>query len=80
MPAPTRAAFFGFALVPFATGLASCTVKHYPPGVLRIGMVTDVGGLGDHSFNDSAYAGLQRAQRELGVVTAVLESSSAADY
>jgi basic membrane protein A len=80
MPAPTRAAFLGFALVPFATSLASCTVKHYPPGVLRIGMVTDVGGLGDHSFNDSAYAGLQRAQRELGVVTTVLESSSAADY
>lgn len=33
----------------------------------KVGLVFDVGGLGDKSFNDSAYAGLQRAQRELGV-------------
>ncbi|HTW84214.1 MAG TPA: BMP family ABC transporter substrate-binding protein [Candidatus Sulfotelmatobacter sp.] len=80
MPAPTRAAFLGLALVPLAAGLADCASKRFPPGVLRVGMVTDVGGLGDHSFNDSAYAGLLRAHRELGVATTVLESSSAADY
>lgn len=43
-------------------------------------MVTDVGGLGDKSFNDSAYTGLQRSQGELGAYIKVLQSKSAADY
>ena len=32
----------------------------------RVGIVYDVGGRGDLSFNDMAYAGLARAQKELG--------------
>jgi basic membrane protein A len=47
---------------------------------VRIGMVTDVGGLGDHSYNDAAYAGLLEAQRRLGVHIAVLQPESAADF
>jgi basic membrane protein A len=47
---------------------------------LRLAMVTDVGGLGDKSFNDSAYAGLKRAKVDLGADIQVLESKSAADY
>jgi basic membrane protein A len=43
-------------------------------------MVTDTGGLGDRSFNDSAYAGLVRAKNDLHVDTTVLQSRSAADY
>ena len=43
-------------------------------------MVTDVGGLGDKSFNDSAYAGLRLAKSELGAQIEVLQSKSAADY
>jgi basic membrane protein A len=43
------------------------------PNALRVGLVFDVGGLGDKSFNDSAYRGLMRAQKELGVATATLE-------
>src|SRR4030088_2821034 len=50
------------------------------PGAVRIGMVTDVGGLGDRSFNDSAYAGLVRAKTDLHAETTVLQSRSAADY
>jgi basic membrane protein A len=46
----------------------------------KLGMVTDVGGLGDKSFNDSAYAGLRRAKAELGAQIEVLQSKSAADY
>jgi basic membrane protein A len=49
-------------------------------GRLRLGMVTDVGGLGDRSFNDSAYAGLLRARDELGAHITVVQSRSAADY
>lgn len=47
---------------------------------VRTAMVTDVGGLGDQSFNDSAFAGLQRAEDELGVAIDVLESGAPTDY
>jgi len=43
-------------------------------------MVTDVGGLGDQSFNDAAWRGLNRAKEELGVDIAVVESSMMTDY
>jgi basic membrane protein A len=43
-------------------------------------MVTDVGGLGDKSFNDSAYAGLILSKTYLGATTEALQSKSAADY
>ena len=33
---------------------------------IKVGMVTDIGGLNDRSFNQSAYEGLKRAESELG--------------
>lgn len=42
---------------------------------MRIGLVYDVGGRGDQSFNDAAYAGLTQAQDELGVEIQDLEPS-----
>ncbi len=47
---------------------------------VRLAMVTDVGGLGDKSFNDSANTGLQEAKTRLGAEVQVLESKSTADY
>jgi basic membrane protein A and related proteins len=49
------------------------------PGALKVGLVFDVGGRGDKSFNDAAYAGLVRAQQELGVVFTTLETGEGAD-
>lgn len=46
---------------------------------LRVGLVFDVGGLGDKSFNDAAYEGVSRARRELGTTTEYLEPSGAED-
>lgn len=46
---------------------------------LEVGLVFDVGGRGDKSFNDAAYAGLERAQKELGVHFTTLETSEGAD-
>lgn len=46
---------------------------------VRIGLVFDVGGRGNKSFNDAAYEGLSRAARELGVTTEILEPSGAED-
>jgi basic membrane protein A and related proteins len=42
---------------------------------MQVGLVFDVGGRGDKSFNDAAYAGLERAQKELGVPFTTLETS-----
>jgi basic membrane protein A len=47
---------------------------------LKVGLVTDVGGLNDRSFNHLAYLGLQRAQSRLGVSGRVLESRQPSDY
>jgi len=43
-------------------------------------MVTDVGGVNDQSFNQSAWEGLKQAKQELGVETAYKESKQDADY
>src|SRR2546430_13711858 len=37
------------------------------PTKKQIGLVFDVGGLGDKSFNDAANRGLERAKNELGI-------------
>lgn len=46
---------------------------------LVVGLVFDVGGRGDKSFNDQAYAGLERAQKELGIRFSTLETGEGAD-
>ena len=50
------------------------------PSTIKIGMVTDVGGVNDGSFNQSSWEGLQRAQVELGIEAKYLESKTDADY
>ncbi len=47
---------------------------------LKVGMVTDMAGIADHSFNQNTWAGLQRAEQELGVQADYRESLSEADY
>jgi basic membrane protein A len=47
---------------------------------VKVGLVTDVGGLNDRSFNFLANKGLQDAVKQLGVDGRVLESKSDADY
>lgn len=46
---------------------------------LRVGLVFDVGGRGDKSFNDSAYAGLMRARDELGITAEYIEPADGSD-
>ena len=47
---------------------------------LKIAMVTDVGGVNDQSFNQSAWEGLQKAKKDLGVKASYQESKQDADY
>ena len=46
----------------------------------RIGMVTDVGGVNDGSFNQSAWEGLQRAAENFGCEVKYIESKGDADF
>jgi len=45
-----------------------------------VGMVTDIGGIDDKSFNALAWDGVQRAEDELGVEGSYLESNQQTDY
>lgn len=47
---------------------------------IKVGMVADVGGINDESFNQSAWEGLQKAQKELGIEVKVIESKQASEY
>lgn len=56
------------------------TKKEGEADAIRVGLVFDKGGKGDKSFNDSAYAGLERAEKELGITSSTLNSPRDADY
>ena len=47
---------------------------------ITVGMVTDVGGINDESFNQSTWEGLKRAEKELGIEAKYLESIQETDY
>src|ERR671936_466536 len=47
---------------------------------VKIGLVTDVGGLNDRGFNHLSYVGLLRAQKELGVQQRVYQANSTQQY
>ena len=46
---------------------------------LKVGLVFDVGGRGDKSFNDAAYRGLEKAKKELGIEYEYIEPGPGAD-
>ena len=46
---------------------------------LDVGIVFDVGGRGDKSFNDGAYLGAERAERELGARVRFIEPGEGSD-
>jgi basic membrane protein A len=47
---------------------------------MKIGLVTDIGGLNDRGFNHLSYLGLLRAQHELGISQRVYQAKSTQDY
>ncbi len=71
-------------------GTAGCGSKKEEPSgetgqapggkTLKVGIVFDSGGRGDKSFNDSAWAGIERAAKEFGIVEQAVESKSEKDY
>ena len=49
-------------------------------GKIRVGLVTDVGKITDGTFNQYAYEGLKRAEKELGVEIDFVETTNSSDY
>ncbi len=86
------AVMLGFALVvsacgsdsedaaPAATTAAAAATEtettEAPADPVTAGMVFDIGGRGDQSFNDSAYEGLEQAQNELGAIISDVSPNS----
>jgi len=64
-----------------AATLVSCSAEQpgAAEGVVRVGMVFDVGGKGDKSFNDSAYRGLLHAADQFDVEHTEFEPGQDAD-
>ena len=60
---------------PSATASATAT-----PKPIQVGLVTDVGGLNDKSFNQAANTGRLNAEKDFGLKTSVIESKKQEDY
>jgi len=45
-----------------------------------VGLVTNIGKIDDKSFNQSAWEGVQRAEKELGAVVQYIETADSKDY
>ncbi|NTW52472.1 MAG: BMP family ABC transporter substrate-binding protein [Chlorobiaceae bacterium] len=54
-------------LVILVSGCSGKAHKTDSPGAYKVGLVFDVGGRGDKSFNDAAYNGLELAKKNLGI-------------
>lgn len=64
-----------------ATAEGNATADTQTEGkTFKIGMVTDVGGVNDGSFNQSSWEGLKKAEQDFGVEVKYLESETDADY
>ena len=50
-----------------------------PTNQLKVGLVFDVGGRGDKSFNDAAFKGLERAKRDFGIDFEVIDPGEGSD-
>jgi basic membrane protein A len=62
-----------------STGGSDTSQEEEKPAI-KVGLVTDIGGLNDRSFNQLANEGLERAKSELGAEGQAVTSESNADY
>ena len=59
---------------------SSATAECSSEDVFCVGLVTDIGKINDKSFNQSAWEGVQQAQRELGAQVQYIETADSRDY
>ena len=74
-------AMAGIMTASFLTGCGSNTEStNNGSDKLTVAMVSDVAGINDQSYNQSAWEGLERAKKELGIEIKYLESQQDSDY
>ena len=61
-------------------GCGNSESKESTNKTLKVGMVADIGGINDESFNQSAWEGLQQAEKDFGIEVKVIESKQASEY
>lgn len=68
-------------LLVVSMALAACGGAAAPAGAkMKVGLVTDVGGVNDKSFNQSAWAGAQKGAKEFNMDVKFIESKQPTDY
>jgi basic membrane protein A and related proteins len=67
-------------LVPLLAACGGSSTTSTAAKKIKVGLVTDTGGLNDKSFNHLADVGLENAKTKLGIQGDVVESHSADDY
>lgn len=80
--------FIGIILAAaLALSLAACGASGEKPSApaggentFKAAMITDIGGINDQSYNSMSWAGMQKAQEELGIGVKYYESKTDADY
>jgi basic membrane protein A len=71
--------FIVFLLVLFFSCGEKKTNEQNKNAPMKVGLVFDVGGRGDKSFNDAAYRGLEKARKELGIEYEYIEPGPGAE-
>jgi basic membrane protein A len=83
-PAASPAASPVAGTAPVAAGASDAGCPNQPAAAgakkLRVGLVTDVGKVDDKSFNQSAWEGVQCAQKNLGADVKFIETTDPKDY
>ncbi len=72
--------FFATLIVLIALSLVVAACGPAKEKEFKVGMVSDIGGIDDASFNQNTWEGLERARDELGVQAQFIESQAQADY
>lgn len=68
------------AVMMVAVACGSSSPSGPPAKQFKIGLVTDIGGLNDKSFNHLAYVGLENAKKDFNIKDDVIESHNGSDY
>ncbi len=80
--APAEATAAPVATAPAEATAAPAEATAAPEGTkkLKVGLVTDVGKINDGTFNQFAYEGLKKAEADLDIEIAYIETQAQADY
>ena len=80
-PAPTEPPAAAPTTAPAPTEAPAAAPTEAPAAAsLKVGLVTDTGGVNDKSFNQSAWEGVQKAAKEFGFDAKFIESKQPTDY